>query len=62
MWDIDQEISEHSRQTIPLGCPEGITFLPVPVREKLMAWAHTTIATGHPGTHRTYKLLQERYW
>lgn len=29
---------------------------------ELISWAHTAIATGHPGAQRTCHLLQEKYW
>uniref|UniRef100_A0A3B1KK37 Gypsy retrotransposon integrase-like protein 1 n=1 Tax=Astyanax mexicanus TaxID=7994 RepID=A0A3B1KK37_ASTMX len=62
-WDIEEDIRQASRsEPTPHNCPANRVFVPESCRDRLIRWAHTSLATGHPGTARTYHLLGERYW
>lgn len=46
----------------PQGCPVGKTSIPRMLHTRLIEWAHTSPASGHPGVARTYSVLSCRYW
>ena len=46
----------------PSICPQGVSYVPTAVRDQLLAWAHTTLASGHPGIKCTLQTLQGKYW
>lgn len=50
----------HSRPHSSYPAPNK-WFVPTALQGKLIMWAHTTVATGHPGTQKTYHLLQEKH-
>lgn len=49
-WDFDKEIEN----TLPCHslekCPSDHTYVPPRLRIKLITWAYTSPASGHPGT------------
>lgn len=57
-WDIDKEVKNFAKARIPTPCAVGKMCVPSPLRDKLIMWAHTFPATGHPGSHRTHQLHQ----
>lgn len=61
-WEVDREITESSTVRTPESCPTGKVFVPSHLRGRLITWAHTCPATGHPGISRTLELLSRRYW
>lgn len=56
--EINQDIDITHEQRIPTQCWVGRKYVSTHLRDKLIIWAHTSSATGHPGTHRTPHLLQ----
>ncbi|KAK1787887.1 hypothetical protein P4O66_016366 [Electrophorus voltai] len=42
--------------------PTNPSLLPICHRQALIAWAHASVGTGHPGSSRTAQLLSARYW
>ncbi|KAK3551029.1 hypothetical protein QTP70_011523 [Hemibagrus guttatus] len=46
----------------PPGCPPGLHFIPRTQRNELIHSTHTSLGTGHPGTHGTLSLLKQRFW
>uniref|UniRef100_A0A3B1KES6 Gypsy retrotransposon integrase-like protein 1 n=1 Tax=Astyanax mexicanus TaxID=7994 RepID=A0A3B1KES6_ASTMX len=63
LWEVDQEISAAAAvDPGPSDKPPNKVYVPEVVRGKLITWAHTSIATGHPGVTKTAQLLSDRYW
>lgn len=60
-WGFDQELA----CTLPFHthteCPPECTYVPPRLGAKLITWAHTSPATGQPGTRRTFELLKDKY-
>ncbi|KAG1953648.1 hypothetical protein F2P79_009189 [Pimephales promelas] len=46
----------------PPGDPEGRVYVPSRLRLSLMDSVHTSLGSGHPGSHQTLSLIQQRYW
>lgn len=61
-WELAQEISKTPQNQIPASCPPNKHFVPLHLCDRFIIWGHTSVATGHPGNHRTYQLLKEKYW
>lgn len=59
---FDKEISNTLPYHVPSGCPPTLTYMPPWLRSKLIAWAHASPASGHPGTRRTLELIKGKYW
>lgn len=64
---------EHFRLSCFLGCwgnhlhtksgnPQLLLSKQRSLQAKLLTWAQTTPARGHPGTNRIYHFLQAKYW
>ncbi|KAI2651067.1 Transposon Tf2-9 polyprotein [Labeo rohita] len=63
LWDQDDNIQQATLQEpAPLECPEGKIYVPRSQRQSLLAAAHQSLGSGHPGSKRTLSLLQTRYW
>ncbi|CAM4525315.1 unnamed protein product [Leuciscus chuanchicus] len=50
---------ENRTNPAPPGGPEGLLYVPPPLR---LDSAHTSPGSGHPGSRRTLSLLHQRYW
>lgn len=46
----------------PMDCPLHRTYVPSTLQSQVMSWVHSSLCSGHPGTHATIKLLQNRFW
>lgn len=58
-WDIMTEIDQVNRQNPPPpNCPPELTYVPEPLREKLLHQVHTSPSSGHPGINATIQLLK----
>lgn len=55
-WDFDQELNNTQPYMIPQDCPSGKKCIPPRLRAKLITCAHNSLATGHPGTQRTWEI------
>lgn len=61
-WDIDEDIAHEARSHLtPQGCPPGWLFVPLALQNRVIEWAHTLSATGHPGEDRTLSVLTWKY-
>lgn len=48
-WDLHEEITQETRsQSVPQGCPPQRLFVPDFLHGKVIKWAHTLPASGHP--------------
>ena len=62
-WDLDADITQARRQDpTPPSCPRNREYVPLALRDRVIAEAHTSVAAGHPGARRTTHLIQQRYW
>ncbi|KAI2648567.1 Transposon Tf2-8 polyprotein [Labeo rohita] len=63
IWDIDQDIQQATLQEpAPPDCPEGKIYVPSSLRQRLLGTVHQSPGSGHPGSKRTFSLLESRYW
>ncbi|KAL0147444.1 hypothetical protein M9458_057253 [Cirrhinus mrigala] len=63
VWDLDQNIRNGTLQEpAPPGCPEGKIYVPHSQRLNLLGTTHESLGSGHPGSRRTFSLLQAQYW
>ena len=50
LWDIDVNKRQAlEKKPAPATCPPDHTYSPTEVRDRLLTWAHTSLAAGHPG-------------
>lgn len=61
-WNFDKEICNTLPYCVPSDCPAECNYVPPRLRYKLITWAHTTPASGHPGTREMLALIQGKYW
>ncbi|KAG1954691.1 retrotransposable element [Pimephales promelas] len=62
-WSLDDYIAEATQsEPAPPGGPEGRVYVPTRLRLSLMDSVHTSPGSGHPGSHQTLLLIQQRYW
>uniref|UniRef100_A0AAY5KAM6 Integrase catalytic domain-containing protein n=1 Tax=Esox lucius TaxID=8010 RepID=A0AAY5KAM6_ESOLU len=48
-WELDADIARAQRdEPFPPACPEGHTYVPASVRDRLIYWAHTSPSSSHP--------------
>lgn len=63
LWDIEEDIQRALATTpTPPHMPADKTFVPSAYRDRLIVWAHTSLASGHPGIKGTIQLLSPKYW
>uniref|UniRef100_A0AAY5KNP0 Gypsy retrotransposon integrase-like protein 1 n=1 Tax=Esox lucius TaxID=8010 RepID=A0AAY5KNP0_ESOLU len=63
VWELDADIARAQRdEPSPPTCPEGRTYVPASVRDRLIYWAHTSASSGHPGIGPTVRALAGKYW
>lgn len=62
-WDIMEEIQHvlHEEPSPP-ECPAGKIYAPSSLRNRIIQWAHTSLASGHPGINRTTALVRNSFW
>ncbi len=62
-WDIMTEIEQLNLQDPPPPeSPADHTYVPEPLRPRLIAQVHTSPSSGHPGINATANLLKNRFW
>lgn len=62
-WGIEAAIKKAQRQqSDPGNGPPGRLFVPNRLRSNVLQWAHASLPSGHPGSTRTCKLIQRRFW
>ncbi len=62
-WDQEDQICVATlSEPAPPGGPEGKTSIPSSLRTTLLSLLHASLGSGHPGSQRTFSLLQARYW
>ncbi|XP_041810033.1 uncharacterized protein lrfn4b [Chelmon rostratus] len=62
-WDIESEVRQALEGAkIPEGCPQNLLFVPIPLRPRVLQWAHASRLSCHPGVSRTVSLLKQRFW
>ncbi len=62
-WDIMTEIEQMNQQIQPpTECPANLTFVPEPLRQRVLTQVHYTPSSGHPGITATEHLLRNRFW
>ncbi|KAK3506431.1 hypothetical protein QTP70_002157 [Hemibagrus guttatus] len=60
---LEEMLPEPSASTnTPLGCPQGLQYIPQARRTPLIHSTHTSLGTGHPGVNETLLLLKQRFW
>uniref|UniRef100_A0AAY5KJG5 Gypsy retrotransposon integrase-like protein 1 n=1 Tax=Esox lucius TaxID=8010 RepID=A0AAY5KJG5_ESOLU len=62
VWELDADIArvQHDEPS-PHACPEGRTYAPPSVRDRLIYWTHTSPSSGHPGIGPTVRALAGKY-
>ncbi|KAK1806923.1 hypothetical protein P4O66_005401 [Electrophorus voltai] len=58
-WDLDRKITAANPHP---HCPPERLFVPLRHRRALIAWANTSVGTGHPEATHITQLLSARYW
>ncbi|KAK3511178.1 hypothetical protein QTP70_032223, partial [Hemibagrus guttatus] len=61
-WSEEMLPEPSAPTSAPPGCPPGLRFIPRTQRSERIHCAHTSLGTGHPGTHRTLSILKQRFW
>lgn len=62
-WDIETAVRRaQQQQPGPGNGPVGRLFVPNCMRSEVLQWAHASLPSGHPGTTRTCKLVQRKFW
>ncbi len=62
-WDIMTEIEQLNLQNPPPPeSPADRTYVPEPLRPRLITQVHTSPSSGHPGINATANLLRNRFW
>lgn len=62
-WQIEKEVQQANVESpAPSECPPNRLFVTVPLRSKIIHWAHTSLLTCHPGVRGTMFALKQRFW
>ncbi|KAK3523238.1 hypothetical protein QTP86_024515 [Hemibagrus guttatus] len=62
-WSLVDEIRRaHAKETPPATYPPFKLYVPTSLRPQVMQWNHESPSNGHPGIHRTARLIQHRFW
>ncbi len=62
-WGIETAVKKAQQQhPDPGNGPPGRLFVPKSMRSDVLQWGHASISSGHPGSTRTLKLIQRRFW
>ncbi len=62
-WDVMTEITEtQGTDPIPTECPPNKTFVPPPLRTRVIQQVHDLPSSGHPGLTVCIQLLSNKFW
>ncbi|KAL0176816.1 hypothetical protein M9458_029146, partial [Cirrhinus mrigala] len=62
-WDILTEIAElQGINPPPAECPPDKTYVPPPLRGRIIRLVHDTPSSGHPGISATLHLFSNKFW
>ncbi len=62
-WDVEMAVKRAQLQQSGQGNgPPGHLFVPNPLHSEVLQWAHASLPSGHPGTMKTCKLIQRKFW
>ncbi len=62
-WGIETAVKRAQQQhPNPGNGPPGRLFVPNSMRSDVLQWGHASLSSGHPGSTRTLKLIQRRFW
>ncbi|KAL0184106.1 hypothetical protein M9458_019802, partial [Cirrhinus mrigala] len=62
LWDIMTEIAEsQGSDPTPPECPPNKTFVPLPMRNRVIQQVHDHPSSGHPGISATVQLLTNKF-
>ncbi len=61
-WDVETAVKRAQLQPGQGDGPPGRLFVPNPLRSEVLQWAHASLPSGHPGTMKTCKLIQRKFW
>lgn len=62
-WDTETAVKRAQlQQPRPGYGPPGRLIVPNCLRSEVLQWAHASLSSGHPGTTRTCKLVQRKFW
>lgn len=63
LWKIDADIRREQRgEPTPATCPPDKMYVPSTVRDRVIVWSHTSLASGHPGIEKSMELISRKYW
>ncbi|KAL0198667.1 hypothetical protein M9458_007207, partial [Cirrhinus mrigala] len=62
-WDIMAKITEAQQlEPAPPECPPERTYVPAPLRQRLLSLIHENPSAGHPGILATQELVGNKFW
>ncbi len=62
-WDIMTEITDaQTTDPPPAETPPNLTYVPQPLRQRVLSLVHSTPSSGHPGITATLQLLNNQFW
>ncbi len=62
-WDIMTEIADAQNiEPPPAETPPNLTYVPQPLRQRVLSLVHSNPSSGHPGITATFQLLNNRFW
>ncbi len=62
-WDIMTEIADaQNTDPPPAETPPNLTYVPQPLRQRVLSLVHSIPSSGHPGITATLQLLNNRFW
>ncbi len=62
-WDIMTEIADAQNiEPPPAETPPNLTYVPQPLRQRVLSLVHSNPSSGHPGITATLQLLNNRFW
>ncbi len=62
-WDIMTEIADaQTTDPPPAETPPNLTYVPQPLRQRVLSLVHSIPSSGHPGITATLQLLNNRFW
>lgn len=62
-WEIEKIVQEAQRtQPDPGNGPDNCLFVPDSARSQVLQWGHSSKLSCHPGFHRTYSFIKQKFW
>ncbi len=62
-WDIMTEFADaQNTDPPPAETPPNLTYVPQPLRQRVLSLVHSIPSSGHPGITATLQLLNNRFW